>query len=175
VPAGVRRVGWHATDTVVPVHCGVCSCVPVNVCLICTEYEAERKRESGEDVREEDKEKPDFGLSGALAKDVVTGNVYNGVVLKWTEPLDASPASKGWRVYVFKGDDLVETLHLHRQSAFLFGREARVADHVLGEYSYINISWIVLLLCVILSGCYCNCFTCGCIYQHIHLAPTSTR
>lgn len=28
-------------------------------------------------------------ITGALAKDAATGNVYNGVVLKWTEPLDA--------------------------------------------------------------------------------------
>ena len=84
-------------------------------------------------MAEEDKEKANFGLSGALAKDVVTGNVYNGVILKWTEPLDAKAPSRGWRVYVFKGEEVVDTLHLHRQSAFLFGREARVADHVLGE------------------------------------------
>jgi smad nuclear-interacting protein 1 len=84
-------------------------------------------------VKLEDKEKANFGLSGALAKDEVTGNVYNGVILKWTEPLDAKAPSRGWRMYVFKGDEVVETLHLHRQSAFLFGREARVADHVLGK------------------------------------------
>ena len=88
----------------------------------------------GEDVREEEKAKADFGLSGALSKDTVTGNVYNGVILKWTEPLDAKVPYKGWRLYVFKDNEVVETLHLHHQSAFLFGREARVADHVLGNY-----------------------------------------
>ena len=97
------------------------------------EYDAEKRKEKGEDVEEEDKEKANFGLSGALAKDSVTGNVYKGVILKWTEPLDAKVPSRGWRVYVFKGDEVVETLHLHRQTAFLFGREARVADYILGE------------------------------------------
>lgn len=32
--------------------------------------------------KDEKKFKPDFGLSGALASDVKTGNVYKGVVLK---------------------------------------------------------------------------------------------
>lgn len=33
-----------------------------------------------------EKQKPDFGLSGALAKDTQFGNVYNGVVLKVSVP-----------------------------------------------------------------------------------------
>eukprot|EP00605_Chrysophyceae_sp_TOSAG23-4_P002595 GSChrysophyteH1.ASY1.ANO1.2866.1 assembled CDS len=37
-----------------------------------------------------EKEKANFGLSGALAKDHATGNIYNGVELKWNEPLDAA-------------------------------------------------------------------------------------
>jgi hypothetical protein len=66
-----------------------------------------------------------------------TGNVYNGVVLKWTEPVDAKVPKRGWRLYVFKGDEILETLYLHRQSSYLFGREERVADHVLGNYKEI--------------------------------------
>jgi smad nuclear-interacting protein 1 len=73
-------------------------------------------------------EKANFGLTGALAKDVTTGNVYNGVVLKWSEPLDAANPDKNWRMYVFRGDEVVETLHLHRQSAYLVGREEKIAD-----------------------------------------------
>jgi smad nuclear-interacting protein 1 len=99
------------------------------------EYEDKKRKENGADVPEEEKDKPNFGLSGALAKDEVTGNIYNGVLLKWTEPLDAAPPPKGWRIYVFKGDQVIETLYLHRQSAYLFGRETRVADHVLAHPS----------------------------------------
>ena len=51
-----------------------------------------------------------------------------GVVLKWVEPLDSARPSKKWRLYVFKNDEISETLHLHRQSAYLFGRDSRVAD-----------------------------------------------
>jgi smad nuclear-interacting protein 1 len=48
-------------------------------------------------------EKPNFGLSGALAKDMKTGNVYNGIQLKWSEPQDAKQPTRHWRLYVFKG------------------------------------------------------------------------
>lgn len=41
-------------------------------------YDNEKKDEK----KDEKKFKPDFGLSGALASDVKTGNVYKGVVLK---------------------------------------------------------------------------------------------
>ncbi len=77
------------------------------------------------------KQKPNFGLSGALAEDKNTGNVFNGVKLKWSEPPDARMPPPGWRLYVFKDGKQVETLHLHRQSAYLFGRETLVCDHIL--------------------------------------------
>lgn len=41
-------------------------------------------------------DKANFGLTGALAKDAQTGNVYKGVVLKWTEPDDARKPERGW-------------------------------------------------------------------------------
>jgi smad nuclear-interacting protein 1 len=72
-------------------------------------------------------DKPNFGLTGALAKDSTTGNVYKGVVLKWTEPDDARKPDRGWRLYVFKNGEVKDTLHLHRQSAYLIGRHD-VAD-----------------------------------------------
>jgi smad nuclear-interacting protein 1 len=81
------------------------------------------------------KVKPDFGLSGALSKDVKTGNVYKGVLLKFREPPEARAPNTLWRLYVYKGDDLVETLHVNRQSAYLFGRHADVCDVVLHHAS----------------------------------------
>lgn len=72
--------------------------------------------------------KPDFGLSGALAKDEKTGNTVNGVVLKFTEPFEAAKPDKNWRFYVYRGEGLIETLHVHRRSCFLVGRDDRVAD-----------------------------------------------
>ena len=87
-------------------------------------------REDDNDKKEEEapKFKADFGLSGALAKDEKTGNIVNGVVLKFTEPVDAAIPKQLWRFYVFKGDEIIETLHVHRQSAFLLGRDDRIAD-----------------------------------------------
>jgi len=96
---------------------------------------------SGEEANQE-KKKADFGLSGALASDERTGNVYNGVLLKFSEPPEARAPNTRWRLYVFRkkkgsGDgnsntdddgDLIETLHVSRQSAYLFGRERKVAD-----------------------------------------------
>ncbi|KAI9907824.1 hypothetical protein PsorP6_004810 [Peronosclerospora sorghi] len=80
-------------------------------------------------------EKPNFGLSGALAKDQMTGNLQNGVVLKFSEPPEARRPSKRYRLYVFKDDKNIDcvavhlaTLHVHRKSAFIVGRDKAVAD-----------------------------------------------
>lgn len=131
-------------------------------------------------------DRPNFGLTGALAKDTRTGNVYKGVVLKviclggfwvfflggwflgfgtglawgvavsektsvrstpptlspppnhptpqqWSEPDDARRPERGWRLYVFKGGEVKDTLHLHRQSAYLIGRHD-VADLKVGGW-----------------------------------------
>jgi smad nuclear-interacting protein 1 len=92
------------------------------------EEELEKKRKVEDDEREEVKAKANFGLSGALAKDELTGNLQNGVVLKFNEPLDAAVPTKHWRLYVFKGDEIAEALHIHDKSVYLFGRDKRVAD-----------------------------------------------
>lgn len=84
---------------------------------------------------------PEYGLSGALADE--TNTTRDGVVLRYNEPPEAAlPGTGGrWRLYVFKnGDPLqsvnaagVETgvappLQVHRQSAYLFGRDRTVVD-----------------------------------------------
>ena len=87
-----------------------------------------------EDTEPKKKQNANFALSGALAKDTQTGNVYNGVLLKFSEPPEARTPNTRWRLYVFKKgngngeDDLINTLHISRQSAYLFGREEKVAD-----------------------------------------------
>ncbi|KAJ3615906.1 hypothetical protein Zmor_012205 [Zophobas morio] len=72
-----------------------------------------------------EKKKPNFELSGALTQET---NTYRGIVLKYSEPEEARMPSKRWRLYVFKGDQNLNILHIHRQSVFLMGRERRVAD-----------------------------------------------
>ncbi len=55
--------------------------------------------------------------------------VVQGVVLVYTEPLEARPSTARWRLYVFKaGQQVGEPLYIHRQTSYLFGRERKVAD-----------------------------------------------
>ncbi|KAJ7189860.1 smad nuclear interacting protein 1 [Mycena pura] len=76
------------------------------------------------------KAKADFKPSGLLAAETNTVRAANGdsTVLKYNEPPEARKPVLGWRLYVFKGDEQVELLHIHRQSAYLVGRDRLVAD-----------------------------------------------
>jgi len=71
------------------------------------------------------KEGVNLGLSGALTEDT---NTFNGVVIKYSEPPEARVPKRRWRFYVFKGEETLPTLHLHRQSAYLMGRDRKVCD-----------------------------------------------
>lgn len=88
-------------------------------------------KEINKDEEEVIKYKPNFGLTGALAKDERTGNAVNGVVLKYSLPLDSAKPTRMWRLYVFKDNKNVETFHLHRQASYLAGRDKRAADIIL--------------------------------------------
>ncbi|KLT45776.1 SMAD/FHA domain-containing protein, partial [Cutaneotrichosporon oleaginosum] len=63
--------------------------------------------------------------SGLLAKE---SNQVKGVALKYHEPPEARKPTQNWRLYVFKGDEQVDLIHVYRQSCFLVGRDALVAD-----------------------------------------------
>ncbi|KAJ1308666.1 hypothetical protein OPQ81_004359 [Rhizoctonia solani] len=79
---------------------------------------------------EEDKAKPNFGNSGLLA--AATNTVKHGdgtsTLLKYNEPPEARKPVENWRMYVFKGKEQVDLLHLHRQSAYLIGRDQKICD-----------------------------------------------
>jgi len=49
-------------------------------------------------------------------------------VLKYNEPPEARKPTSNWRLYVFRGSEQVELLHIQRQSAYLIGRDGLVAD-----------------------------------------------
>uniref|UniRef100_A0A183EIS0 FHA domain-containing protein n=1 Tax=Gongylonema pulchrum TaxID=637853 RepID=A0A183EIS0_9BILA len=72
-----------------------------------------------------EKEKPNFEPSGKLAEDT---NTFRGVVIKYNEPPDAHMPKIRWRLYPFKGDEALPVLYIHRQSAYLIGRERKIAD-----------------------------------------------
>ncbi|QIX00145.1 hypothetical protein AMS68_005662 [Peltaster fructicola] len=75
------------------------------------------------------KQKPNYKPTGLLAKEA---NTVAGTttVLKYHEPSDARKASPSqqWRMYVFKGKDLIDTVHLFQRSCWLIGRDQHVTD-----------------------------------------------
>ncbi|KAI9807976.1 MAG: hypothetical protein M1825_005283 [Sarcosagium campestre] len=83
--------------------------------------------EEGGDGPVLEKQQPNFAPTGALAAET---NTVAGVVLKYNEPPEARkpPGRDAWRMYVFKGDDLLETVELGGRSCWLVGRERLVVD-----------------------------------------------
>lgn len=71
------------------------------------------------------KDQVNMGLSGKLLEET---NTVNGVVVKYSEPQEARKPRTRWRLYVFKGNEELPILYIHRQSAYLLGRDRKVAD-----------------------------------------------
>ncbi|KAJ5772655.1 hypothetical protein N7520_003184 [Penicillium odoratum] len=94
--------------------------------------------ESGDNPLPE-KQKPNYKNSGRLAAETNTIQVEGGegIVLKYHEPPEARkpPAKEPWRLYVFKGDDLLEMVELSERSCWLIGRERAVVDFPLDHPS----------------------------------------
>ncbi|XP_040021182.2 smad nuclear-interacting protein 1 [Gasterosteus aculeatus] len=72
-----------------------------------------------------EKEKPNFELSGALTEDT---NTFRGEVIKYNEPPEARIPKRRWRLYPFKNDEALPVMYIHRQSAYLLGRQRKIAD-----------------------------------------------
>ncbi|XP_059166358.1 smad nuclear-interacting protein 1-like [Physella acuta] len=79
----------------------------------------------GEEGQPAEKQKPNFQLSGKLTEDT---NTFRGVVIKYNEPHEAMKPKRRWRLYPFKGETALPVLHIHRQSAYLLGRDRKIAD-----------------------------------------------
>ncbi|OMP85913.1 Smad nuclear-interacting protein 1 [Diplodia seriata] len=78
-----------------------------------------------------EKQKPNFKQTGLLAREANTVTVAGtNIVLKYNEPPDArKPSARDdWRLFVFKGQDCLQTVELGSRSCWLIGREAAVAD-----------------------------------------------
>lgn len=92
--------------------------------------ESFRGEESGEKPPE--KQKPNFKPTGLLAKEANTVAGSN-VILKYHEPPEArKPSSKDqWRLYIFKKNELADTVHLYSRSVWLMGRDQKVTDLLL--------------------------------------------
>ncbi|KAL9946966.1 hypothetical protein D7B24_000773 [Verticillium nonalfalfae] len=78
------------------------------------------------------KEQPNFGNSGALAAASNSVQQADGtsIVLKYHEPPEARkpPAKDDWKLFVFKGQDVLDTIGLSARSCWLVGREMAVVD-----------------------------------------------
>ncbi|KAF1355729.1 SMAD/FHA domain-containing protein [Lizonia empirigonia] len=80
------------------------------------------------------KEKPNFKTTGALAKHANRAR----------KPSPSQP----WRIFVFKGDDVVDTIELWQKSCWLLGRSHEVVDYVLehpsssGQHAVIQFRYI---------------------------------
>ncbi|KAK1978392.1 SMAD/FHA domain-containing protein [Colletotrichum cereale] len=81
---------------------------------------------------EKPKEKPNLRTTGLLAAASNSVQQADGtsIVLKYHEPAEARkpPARDQWRLFVFKGADIVDTVELNARSCWLVGREAAVVD-----------------------------------------------
>ncbi|XP_028398093.1 smad nuclear-interacting protein 1-like [Dendronephthya gigantea] len=86
------------------------------------------QRQLHEDTKEEiskTKEEPNFELSGKLTEYT---NTYKGVVIKYNEPPEALKPKTRWRLYPFKGEKSMPVMYIHRQSAYLIGRQRHIVD-----------------------------------------------
>ncbi|KAM3505718.1 hypothetical protein MY11210_007858 [Beauveria gryllotalpidicola] len=81
---------------------------------------------------EKPKEKANFGNTGLLAaaSNSVTQADGSTVTLKYHEPSEARkpPPRDQWKLYVFKGQDIVDTVDLSARSCWLVGRDMAVID-----------------------------------------------
>ncbi len=81
-----------------------------------------------------EKQKPNFSTTGRLAAESNTIKSIDGqaIVLKYNEPPEARkpPPSQAWRMYVFKGSEIMDTIELSQRSCWLIGREAAVVDYL---------------------------------------------
>ncbi|KAJ4268262.1 hypothetical protein NW762_002325 [Fusarium torreyae] len=84
------------------------------------------------EVPEKPKEKPNFGSTGVLAAASNSVAQADGttITLKYHEPAEARKPSPRdvWKLFVFKGQDIVDTIELSARSCWLIGREMSVVD-----------------------------------------------
>ena len=82
--------------------------------------------------RPPEKQKPNFAPTGLLAAASNSVAQADGteIVLKYHEPAEARkpPTKDVWKLFVFKGADIVETVELSLRSCWLIGRELAVVD-----------------------------------------------
>jgi len=86
----------------------------------------------GKDGEVVEKQKPSLAPTGLLAaaSNSVTQIDGTAIALKYHEPPEARkpPAKDEWKLFVFKGAEIIETIELGIRSCWLVGREISVVD-----------------------------------------------
>ena len=84
------------------------------------------------DEPEKPKEQPNYGATGLLAAETNSVARADGstITLKYHEPPEARKASPRdqWKLFVFKGKDIVDTIDLSSRTCWLVGRDMAVVD-----------------------------------------------
>lgn len=99
-----------------------------------------------------EKQKPNFAPTGLLAaaSNSIAAADGTSIVLKYHEPPEARkpPARDQWKLFVFKGADIIETVDLSLRSCWLVGRELAVVDlaaehpSISKQHAVIQFRWI---------------------------------
>jgi smad nuclear-interacting protein 1 len=110
------------------------------------------KNPSSGDKPTAEKEKPNLNPTGllALASNTVTQADGTSIVLKYHEPPEARkpPPKDQWKLFVFKGANIIETIELGIRSCWLIGREISVVDlpaehpSISKQHAVIQFRWI---------------------------------
>ncbi|TAQ89882.1 hypothetical protein B7494_g1819 [Chlorociboria aeruginascens] len=86
----------------------------------------------GGDKEVPEKQQPNFAPTGLLAaaSNSVTQADGTAIILKYHEPAEARkpPPKDDWKLFVFKGSDIIDTIELSTRSCWLIGRELAVVD-----------------------------------------------
>ncbi|KAI5305982.1 hypothetical protein KEM56_002654 [Ascosphaera pollenicola] len=129
--AGVAMIGRDAGATDTEAHRGHAPQIPLDDdpdVTVAVPHQASLDAETPTT----EKEKPNYGNTGKLAAETNTVIAKDGstIVLKYHEPPEARkpPAKDDWRLFIFKGDDLLETIELGGQTCWLIGKEMSVVD-----------------------------------------------
>jgi smad nuclear-interacting protein 1 len=105
-----------------------------------------------EDKPVQEKQKPNFAPTGLLAaaSNTIAHTDGTSIVLKYHEPPEARkpPPKDQWKLFVFKGTEILETIELSLRSCWLAGRELAVVDlpaehpSISKQHAVIQFRWI---------------------------------
>jgi smad nuclear-interacting protein 1 len=88
--------------------------------------EGGRQPEEGEEKKQKKQPKMNLKVSGLLREEALKDEA--GQVVDYVASEDSAMPDKEWRLYVFKGEESLDPIPLHRKEWYLFGKDRGVAD-----------------------------------------------